>query len=177
MPLGDPALILPDLYQPKSYEEKKFKLGIVPHYIDQTDFVSRFDPQGEKSYTVLNIAINKVERFIDRIIECEFIISSSLHGVIIAQAYNIPAVWVEFSDKVIGSGFKFFDFFQSVGIAPYKPQRFLNGKITFNELANLEKIHKGQLYINNYDKSDLYNAINDWIKKENFPINNLVSQS
>ena len=159
VPLGDPALILPDLYQPKSKIEKKFKLGVIPHYMDKNIFLNRFDPQGEKSVNILNVATNKVEEFIDRLIECEFIISSSLHGLIIAQAYNIPAVWVEFSDKIIGAGFKFFDFFYSVGIAPYKPPRFVNGKITFYELLNLEKVHKGQLYINNFDKADLYSAI------------------
>ena len=159
VPLGDPALILPDLYQPKSQKEKKFKLGVIPHYIDLELFLNRFDPEGEKSYLILNIATNKVEEFIDCLNECEFIISSSLHGLIIAQAYNIPAVRVEFSDKVIGAGFKFFDFFNSVGIAPYNPPRFLNGKITFYELMNLERVHKGQLYINNYDKADLYSAI------------------
>lgn len=166
VPLGDPALLLPDIFQPQRSTEKKIKLGIIPHYIDQKDFVSRFVSQGEKSYIILNIASDKVEEFISRVVECDFIVSSSLHGVIIAQAYNIPAVWVEFSDKVIGSGFKFFDYFHSVGVAPYKPKRFVDGKITFSDLAGLQKQHRGQLYINNYDKSDLYNVLKDWIKQK-----------
>lgn len=55
---------------------------------------------------------------IDQINECEFIISSSLHGLIISDAYNIPNVWAVFSDKIVGGEFKYKDYYASVNKKP-----------------------------------------------------------
>jgi hypothetical protein len=46
---------------------------------------------------------------------CRRIISSSLHGIIFAHAFDIPAAWVKISPRVIGDGFKFFDYYSSIG--------------------------------------------------------------
>ncbi len=111
---GDPAILLPLYFQPRT-AIKKFKLGVIPHYKDK-------DQQVVKEYEKLidiqildMINYGSCQEFIDRICSCEYIISSSLHGVIIADAYNIPNLWVEFSDNVQGAGFKFRDYFLSAG--------------------------------------------------------------
>ena len=52
---------------------------------------------------------NDVEKTTKEIMECETIISSSLHGVIVSHAYQIPAVWIKFSDKLSGDNVKFYD--------------------------------------------------------------------
>ena len=57
-----------------------------------------------------------------------FILSSSLHGIIVSHAYQIPAVWIEFSDKLFGDGIKFQDYFESLKIPTYKPFRVLSLK-------------------------------------------------
>lgn len=111
---GDPALLLPKIYQPKV--KKQYKLGIIPHYVDQENplltELSRL--YGGNVCIIKMQSYNDWKDVVDNINRCEQIISSSLHGIILSDAYNIPNAWVEFSDKVGGRGFKFRDYFSSV---------------------------------------------------------------
>ena len=111
---GDPALLLPSFYTPKKLE-CKYKLGVIPHYVDKSLPVIE-EMKIRNDNKVIDIEQSNPFSFIDEICSCDFIISSSLHGVIVAAAYNIPVVWVRFSNNVVGGSFKFLDFLRSVGI-------------------------------------------------------------
>lgn len=104
---GDPALLLPRYYTPNV--EKKYKLGIIPHWIDYAPVKSK-----HPDITIIDL-FQPWDKIVDAICQCDRVISSSLHGIIVADAYGIPARWCEFSDKVAGGGYKFHDYFQSVG--------------------------------------------------------------
>ena len=127
---GDPALLLPRFYKPKI--KKKYKLGIVPHYVDKNSkFLEKFKKEG-----VLIIDIeDKIKNVVKNILRCEKIVSSSLHGIIVADAYKIPSVWAKFSEGVIGKGFKFRDYFASVGRKDKKPL-VMTGKTTIKDIEN-----------------------------------------
>lgn len=129
---GDPAILLPNLYQPKT--TKQYKLGIIPHYVDYETVLDWY--QEDASVNVINLLHNDVEAVIDEIASCEQIISSSLHGVIVSHTYHIPAVWVAFSSKLSGDGVKFDDYFKSVGLTPYKP-KMIKEKIDMAEALSL----------------------------------------
>ena len=51
---------------------------------------------------------------IDKICSCRYIISSSLHGLILSDAYGIPNLWIRISDRVKGGDCKFLDYFSGV---------------------------------------------------------------
>jgi len=61
------------------------------------------------------------------------VISSSLHGLIIAHAYNIPAIWVRLGNRLYGDNIKFRDYLLSVGIEPYD-------EIVIDKKMNTEKL-------------------------------------
>lgn len=82
------------------------------------------------------------------IFSCEKTFSSSLHGLIVSHAYNIPCVWVEFLDKVIGNGFKFKDYLKSVNLDEYKPAHFRNEIPEFEDLMKLFDDKKFNIDIN-----------------------------
>ena len=114
---GDPALLLPKFYCPNV--EKKYKVGIIPHYVDQLQFYTKsYDP--DANIHVINV-FDSVESIIDQINECECILASSLHGLIAAHAYGIPAKWIKITDNIGGDGLKFRDYLMSVDIKLYDP--------------------------------------------------------
>ncbi|NEV93939.1 polysaccharide pyruvyl transferase family protein [Psychroflexus sp. YR1-1] len=113
---GDPALLLPKYYHPEI--EKRYKLGIIPHYTDYKGVIEQYT---DKNIKIIDLMTNSVEDTTREILACEHIVSSSLHGLIVAHAYRIPAVWIKFSDKLFGDDIKFQDYFESVGIKLYPP--------------------------------------------------------
>jgi len=108
---GDPALLLPNYYM-NTEVQKKFRIGIIPHIEDYLSVLAAYSNLYD-DVLIINLS-NPVEDVIDQILSCEKTISSSLHGLIVSHAYEIPSRWVEFSDKVIGAGFKFKDYFTTV---------------------------------------------------------------
>ncbi|WP_245181085.1 polysaccharide pyruvyl transferase family protein [Flavobacterium sp. XN-5] len=62
---------------------------------------------------------NDIESKTIEFLQCERIISSSLHGIIVAHAYGIPAVWQKFSNKVFGDDVKYHDYMESVQMDVY----------------------------------------------------------
>lgn len=115
---GDPALLLPKYY--KTNVAKVVRYGIIPHYVDQQIAQSIFE--NKEDCKVLNLLNDDIFKVTDEINSCEYIISSSLHGVIVAHAYGIPAIWVQFSTKLSGDNVKYADYFESVDVSPYVPE-------------------------------------------------------
>ena len=114
---GDPALLFPEIYNPS--KNIKYKYGVIPHYIDFTDpnsltIIKHLQSQGVK---IINITAG-IFHFIDELVQCENILSSSLHGLIAADAYNIPNIRIKLSNKLVGGDFKFNDYALSVNKIP-----------------------------------------------------------
>ncbi len=115
---GDPALLLPRFYAPPPCERRG--IGVVAHFSDYP----RLLPVWKDSARLRLIDIqDSIKSVIDRIAACEFIVSSSLHGLIASHAYGVPAVWVKFRDLPSGDDSKFQDYFLSIGHQPPRPIR------------------------------------------------------
>lgn len=105
---GDPALLLPLIH---GESKKKYDLGIVPHYKEYSLIKEKYP-----NHFVINLNNPNPTEVINQITQCRSIISSSLHGLICSQAYEIPSAWVKFSDIIIGDDTKYMDFYHSVNL-------------------------------------------------------------
>ena len=109
---GDPALLSPIVFSKKV--EKTNKIGIIPHWKDTEFFLTNYS----KMYKIIDLRTTDIESVICEILSCKYILSTSLHGIIVSHAYGIPALWME-KGYIDTDGFKFNDYFRSVGISPY----------------------------------------------------------
>lgn len=105
---GDPGLLLPKFYKPVLMDELKEKIGIIPHKSNYNKYTKNIDTE---KYYLIN-PLDKWENVINYIYSCKEIISSSLHGLICSDAYNIPNLWLD-EYKLPEGDFKFKDYFAS----------------------------------------------------------------
>lgn len=129
---GDPGLLCSHFWPMKSVERNP--LGFIPHYVDY----NKHDIDGNDQINLLNANPIKV---INEVIKYDSIISSSLHGIIVAHSYGIPAGWWQPSNKLSGDGSKFEDYARSVDIK-LKPSK--NYKNVIMTLPTQEKIKQIQ---------------------------------
>jgi len=108
---GDPALLYAGLIS--CVKTGGGRIGIVPHFTDQSSLLLESLAQ-RLGLHVVNIRGN-VDAVMHEIASCDWIASSSLHGIVIADSLGIPNVWVKLSGNVMGGNFKFHDYFGGVG--------------------------------------------------------------
>src|SRR5690606_17632832 len=81
---GDLALLMPEFIKPAP---KEHDMGYIPHGVDYDVFL--VNAPRVKLYHPDIIETTR------RITKCRKVISSSLHGIIVAHAYGIPAAYVQ----------------------------------------------------------------------------------
>lgn len=98
---GDPGFLVPCFYTPKQLP--KIDVAIMCSWVDYDDVIRKFP-----GVPVIN-SMDAIERVVDQICACTLLLSSSLHGLVVAEAYGVDTRWVSFSDRMIGDGFKYRD--------------------------------------------------------------------
>lgn len=130
VPLGDPASLLPMLFPAPA--EATYDWGIIPHYIDYPHLCmlslgrslrTRF--AGRSTVCLIN-PLSSPADCIRRLKACRRVASSSLHGLIAADAFGIPNVWFATvrnpiktlclnTTTFVHDEFKYYDYFDAVG--------------------------------------------------------------
>lgn len=109
--LGDPGVLMPLIY-PGDTREKKNEILVIDHFSNDTS--SSIDREDIK---VISAGTEDWKGFIEEILMSKKVISSSLHGIILAEAYGVPAIFVsEGMDKQL---MKYEDWYHSTGRYDY----------------------------------------------------------
>jgi hypothetical protein len=138
VPLGDPGYLAPALLGISRSAAPTKRIGVVPHYVDRhsPDF-RRF--LAEPDVLELNV-YDEPEQFLRALATCAAIISSSLHGLIFAEALRIPNLWVTAGGAIAGGAFKFNDWFSTTA-RPQKEAHVLSSGDSAHQLSRRAALH------------------------------------
>jgi len=113
--LADPALLADELV---GYADKEFDLGLVPHWTDTTlvkdPRFAKFNPK------IIDVSADPLQ-VLREISRCKKIVTSSLHGAVVADSFMIPRR-IELAPRMLthahqeGGDFKWRDYHASLGM-------------------------------------------------------------
>lgn len=134
--------------------EVRHTLAIVPHFADQTaphlrSLASRYPEE----IVLVNVRAEPL-KVIELIAASQYVLSSSLYGLIVADALGRPNRWLLLSRLVGGGGFKFRDYFSAyegpAGNRRHKPL-LIDGSESLGEVlaqipaAEAQARHRGEM--------------------------------
>ncbi|MCB9982087.1 MAG: polysaccharide pyruvyl transferase family protein [Rhodospirillales bacterium] len=118
-PLGDPGLLLNRFDIPS--RQKRYRWGIIPHIHNYNSEALKQLCDATPGAQVIDLTQPDLFETMARIRNCDFIISTSLHGLIAADSWGIPNVWLRVRDNFHTSDWKFLDYFSAVNRAETAP--------------------------------------------------------
>ena len=103
---GDPAILMPFIYNP--IRVIKHDLLVIPQFKTEIEF-----RDAHPDLFIVSMNTDDYKMVIDAIVSSKKIIASSLHAIILADAYGVPSVFFRGLDK--GRDFKYLDYYYSTG--------------------------------------------------------------
>jgi len=110
---GDPAIFMPDIYTPLNIK-KTNRFGLIFHFAEVDDKSSYLSKNTEGLYANIkhiDISTSDYKTFVDNILSVDIVISQSLHGIILAEAYGIPSILLQPKSSYL----KYSDWYFSTG--------------------------------------------------------------
>lgn len=142
---GDPAIVMPRFYQPVC--ETRYETGMILHHTQETEEVRELAQAcGIHLISIKRSGSQQLEAFIDEICSCRKVFSTSLHGIILAQAYDVPVRWIQVKRRSIhrDAEHKFVDYFLGAGVPAQAP---IEIELTKPKLKELTEVMPGTVHI------------------------------
>ena len=111
--LGDPGLLAAHWWDGRAAVAKRYRVGLIPHYVDQQDV--RLRAAANLPGVCLIDVFWPVEEVLRAVQACNFVFSSSMHGLIVADAFAVPNRRLRLSEGLI-SDFKFVDYYSAFAL-------------------------------------------------------------
>jgi len=125
--LGDAGLLCP---QVRPFASERAGVAYVPHHA-QWKNPEKLEALAAEGLRIIDVRQADPWDVVAQIAGCELVLSASLHGLVVADAYGVPNIWVAASDWMATEGaFKFHDYFASVG-------RMVDGAVSLAEARRL----------------------------------------
>lgn len=157
---GDAGILAPYLFEKPI--KKEHEIGIIPHFKEQNCQRIQILTDKFKNSCVIDLKGEPLE-VVRNIAKCEYIISSSLHGLIVADAFRIPNVRVYFTDAPMGDGFKYDDYYSAYDLNV--PARIIANhadEISVEKIISEYRIT--DLMVKNM-QNDMFNCLDQYIKE------------
>lgn len=135
VPLADAGLLV-DMFLDEM-PDKKYDIGLIPHFSQQNDAIIK------KMCAAPGVHLIDIKRtpaeVVKDIAACRSIASSSLHGLIFADALHIPSLHILGETALPGGNFKFEDYYSSYGLED-KPWNIEMACPSMNDIISLYRI-------------------------------------
>lgn len=116
IPTGDGGLLVDRWIGEKP--SKKYRIGIIPHYKEKDSPIVGEMKKMYSDSVIIDLGKKPID-VVKEIASCETILSSSLHGLIVADSFHIPNKHIllyPYGERMLGDGFKFADYYSSYGL-------------------------------------------------------------
>lgn len=159
--LGDGGILAPFLFD--QHISKKYETGFIPHFREKcSDIVSDIMDKHPKLH-LIDLQLNPLQ-VIEEIAACEYIYSSSLHGLIIADAFRIPNQRIYLTDAPLGGTFKFDDYYSAYGVE--NPPCIITRADDISSLNVLIDHYRITDNMVNKMQSELYECMRDYLSRK-----------
>ena len=118
--IGDPALLTNMVFDVGDVDVR-YDVGIIAHWTHQDQALIEHLQSELSNAVFIPMQTTDVEETTRQIASCKIILSSSLHGLIVADSLGVPNFWLDTGSIHHNGRFKFFDYGLSVGRLLNKP--------------------------------------------------------
>lgn len=146
---GDPAMLLPMIYSPQALriDGQLNEYIIIPHFTKEEECREKYGDD-----IVVSMMTLDYKHVIDRMLSAKKVITGSLHGIIIAETYGVPAVFLR--TRGAYKDFKYDDYYASTGRPDYIYASTIEEAIEMEPMplpTNIKELQKGLIDSFPYD--------------------------